>query len=252
MYMLRKFIYILIFAILSSIAVTIVYTVTINDMYADTTVNIVTPTNTIAITSSPEQEQYEVVVNLVNKNPATEPTIEITLTPTVEITPSPTMLITATPKITYTLKPTNTPKPTKSPTSTPVPTPSPTNAPDYILINDPYFQSEVLRGVNYSRDVQAEKNPLIEHVVLSAELNALAEAHAIAMALKDEYSFHSNYGIVESVSSGTWIEGYTLGIASSGHATQLCMDEEIVRIGIGCAKSATGRVFTCVLGDRGN
>lgn len=231
-------------------AVTVVYTVTINDIYADTTINIVTPTNTI--TSSPEQEQYEVVVNLVNENASTEPTIKIILTPTVEITPSPTILITATPKITYTPKPTNTPKPTKAPTSTPVPTPSPTKAPDYILINDSHFQSEVLRGVNYSRDVQAEKNPLIEHVILSAELNALAEAHAIAMALKDEYSFHSNYGIVESVSSGAWIGGYMEGISASGHATQLCMDEEIIRIGIGCAKSATGRVFTCVLGDRGN
>lgn len=97
--------------------------------------------------------------------------------------------------------------------------------------------------MNEARDIDG-----IPHVYMCDELTALAEQHAIAMALKDEYSFHSNYFYVESVRSGCYINGYMEGVGAAGHATQLGMDEEVTRIGVGSATSITGRVFTCVLG----
>ena len=102
-----------------------------------------------------------------------------------------------------------------------------------------------LRGVNEARDIEG-----IADVYICDELTELAEQHAIAMALQDGDSFHSDYFYVESVRSGAYISGYMEGVGAAGHATQLGMDEDIIRIGVGSATSKTGKVFTCVLGAR--
>lgn len=43
---------------------------------------------------------------------------------------------------------------------------------------------------------------------------------------------------------GGWAEGY----GAANHATQLCLDEETMRIGVGSAISANGTVYTCIIG----
>ena len=238
----------------------------INDAYASSNIAMdeqLTPSCTPE--PEPTEEIYQVILNaegitedtdgisnmsVEEKPTSSQPTDTISPSATPTNTPQPTEQPTNTPKPTATTKPTNTPKPTEKATNTPKPTATPTVAPDYIIMSDKTFRNDALRGVNEARETQAESNPEIEPVVLDSGLNEMAEAHAIQMALKDETSFHSNYGIVESVSSGAWIGGYWEGIAAAGHATQLCMDEDITRIGVGCAKSSTGRIFTCILGGR--
>ena len=252
MYMLRRIIYILIFAIATALTAAVVYAVS-NSEETTTQITIAAPSPTITPILSSENEEYEVIINLSNEEITPETTTEITPTATIAVTPTltatpattPQQTKNATPEPTSTPKPTNTPIPTAEPTDTPMPTATPTEAPDYTLNQDAYFISEVLRGVNEARDIDG-----IPHVYLCDELTELAEQHAIAMALKDEYSFHSDYFYVESVRSGVYISGYMEGVGAAGHATQLGMDEDIIRIGVGSATSRTGRVFTCVLGGR--
>lgn len=244
MYMLRKAIFILIFIILSSLTASVIIAVANN---SDTSVEVktITPSPSSLPTSTTIETTYEVVINISSEEQAIEPAEETTIIPSATIldiitnTPKATDTITATPSIT------NTPKPTNEPTATPSPTVTPTPAPNYTLNKDSYFISEVLRGVNNERAFEG-----VSQVYLCDELTELAEQHAIAMALQDGDSFHSDYFYVESVRSGAYISGFMEGVGAAGHATQLAMDEDIIRIGIGSATSRTGKVFTCVLGGR--
>lgn len=251
----RKTIYILILSISAVLTIAIIVSAAnVGDaaIKPSPTIEIhATATPFVEIETTEDVEEYQVVINMSKEEVTAEPTTLTTPTATILITPEITTATTeqitptSTPKPTNTPKSTNTPKPTAASTSTPAPTASPTPAPDYTLNQDSHFISEVLRGVNEARDIDG-----IPHVYLCDELTELAEQHAIEMALVDEYSFHSDYYYVESVRSGVYINGYMEGVGAAGHATQLGMDEDIIRIGVGSATSKSGRVFTCVLGGR--
>lgn len=251
--MIKKSIYILILSISAVLTIAIIVTAkNVGDAPKEPSPTFeisTTATSFVEVETTEESGDYQVIINLSNEEITAEPIIEIKPTTTALIstlvTPEPTQqfIPTSTPKPTNTPKPTSTTAPTAVPTNTPAPTASPTTAPDYTLNQDSHFISEVLRGVNDVRDIDE-----INHVYLCDELMELAEQHAIAMALKDEYSFHSDYFFVESVRSGCYINGFMEGVGAAGHATQLGMDEEVTRIGVGSAVSKTGRVFTCVLG----
>ena len=163
------------------------------------------------------------------------PTLTPTVKPTEESTPQPTPKQTEIP----TAEPTA--KPTAEPTR--VTTPEPTSAPEYTVISS-QIRSGARDGINEARD--EEGNPL---ATLDSSLNEKAEAHAIEMA-KANSLYHSTLGYTESVRSGAFIGGWAEGYGAANHATQLCMDAEIIRIGVGSAMSSDGTVYTCIIGGR--
>lgn len=229
-------------------------------------------TNTDNVIVSPAEMvgkvvQTSITEEMVNISPTA--TFEETAIPTTEVTPSSTPLETVeaseqvTEKSTQKLteNPTHTPKPTIAPTpiatkkpiaeptpaTTPKPTaestPKPTQAPSYMVISSS-IRSGALQGINEARE--EEGNPSAQ---LDSGLNSQAESHAIEMAKADSL-YHSSLGYVESVRSGANIGGWAEGYGAANHATQLCLDEEIMRIGVGSAKAEDRTVYTCIIGAR--
>lgn len=196
-----------------------------------------------------EMESVELTATAKIEPTATiEPTIESTQTPliaeTSETTEKTTVKPTNKPAPAATEKPTA--KPTRQPTSevTVEPTSKPTQAPSYTVISNSSFRNSALSGINEARDEEG-----VAHAKLDGSLNSKAEAHAIAMA-KSNSCYHSALGYTESVSSGANIGGWAEGYGAACHASQLAMDAEIVRIGVGSAKAADGTVYTCIIGAR--
>lgn len=211
-------------------------------------------------------EQMTIIEEMVNISP-TAATLEGNATPTVEITPLPILAETAEATEQVNKKPTHkptqrpTPKPTARPTpiatekpiaeptpaTTPKPTaestPKPTQAPSYTVISSS-IRSGALQGINEARKEEGNSS-----AQLDSGLNSQAEAHAIKMAKADKL-FHSSMGHVESVRSGANIGGWAEGYGAANHATQLCLDADIIRIGVGSAKAADGTVYTCIIGAR--
>lgn len=167
---------------------------------------------------------------------------ESTKSITPSTSPKPTATVSSTPKPTE--KPTAVPEETPKQTSPPTqePTSEPTQTPSYTVISGS-IRSGALEGVNEGR--VEEGNELAK---LDSNLNAKAEAHAIAMAKADNL-YHSSMGYVESVRRGANIGGWAEGYGASCHATQLATDANITKIGVGSAKSADGTVYTCIIGN---
>jgi len=208
------------------------------------------------VTIIPTKEPLKTVITTVNptstavveqKNAKNASTPEIPLiTPTPQITSTATSTAVVTiPVIEETEQPTE--KPTGQPTFTSnptvVPTPEPTKVPEYTVISS-QIRSGALEGINEAREEEGHLP-----ASLSSSLNAKAEAHAIQMA-KSNSLYHSSMGYIESVRSGAFIGGWAEGYGAANHATQLCLDADVVNIGVGCAKSSDGTVYTCIIGTR--
>lgn len=190
-----------------------------------------------SIITLPTAEPTPNVTEQITSKPTEKPTVKPTTKSTKQLTPVVTTEPTPTPIVTE--KPTTEP----TPATTPKPTPKPTQAPEFTVISG-QIRSGALQGINEARD--EEGNPAAQ---LDGGLNSQAEAHAITMAKADNL-FHSSMGYVESVRSGAFIGGWAEGYGAANHATQLCLDVEIVRIGVGSAISADGTVYTCIIGAR--
>lgn len=192
-------------------------------------ISIIKPTEMIEetplFTSEPTNTEETIVIE------TTKSTTPITAKETVSTTPQP--------KET----PTSTPAPTDIPTPSPSPTHKPTEAPEYTVISS-QIRSGALEGINEAREEEG-----YSPASLSSTLNAKAEAHAIEMA-KSNSLYHSSMGYIESVRSGAFIGGWAEGYGAANHATGLCLEADVVSIGVGCAKSSDGTVYTCIIGTR--
>ena len=251
----------LLIIIIMSIFFSACQTASISTVGMDATMNRIeniTPTVTITSTKEPSETVISTIeptatAVVEQKEVENTPTPKITsITPSRQITPNPTATVALTipvieetqqPTEQPTEKPTYTPAPTEISTPSPSPTLEPTKAPEYTVISS-QIRSGALEGINEAREEEGYLP-----ASLSSSLNAKAEAHAIDMA-KSNSLYHSSMGYVESVRSGAFIGGWAEGHGAANHATQLCLDADIVNIGVGCAKSADGTVYTCIIGTK--
>lgn len=203
-----------------------------------TIVSTIGPTETAII--KPKETDSTSTPEIQSSTPAPQitssPTATVVITiPIIEVTEQPTECPTEQP--TFTLKP------TENPTPSPSPTLEPTDAPEYTVISS-QIRSGALDGINEAREEEG-----YSPASLSSTLNAKAEAHAIEMA-KANNLYHSSMGYIESVRSGAFIGGWAEGYGAANHATGLCLDADILNIGVGSAKSSDGTVYTCIIGTR--
>lgn len=117
-------------------------------------------------------------------------------------------------------------------------------ASDEIIAITGAYIDEALRGVNESR-ARVGNGTVMEN----AELTQKAQAHAYRMA-EEQRMFHSNYGLFESVATGTEgaLTGLSLGAQSAVHAHDIMDDPNITQIGIGVYQRGD-TIYACIVAD---